>query len=438
MNDLCRARRTPARFFALIALAFPPLASAGTVVLPAGAGRARAWAAPQLPPPGLSAFSAPMGAAALPPALAAPAVAAAPLPAPAALTVAQAAPAAAPAKPAEPKRAKSPAKRSALSAAKARRIEEALSRDVSAPEKKSMLGELFDGSTLAPENDVTAEYHALMDRPMGSSLRAADSLGIRELRKHKVVLVPGFLSGAFIRLGSRTFWPGRRYFGDQIDWLNRMGVEYEMADVHTVQTVEENAPVVARAIENTSKPVLVVTHSMGGRILLEALIKRPDLRARVHGWIPVQAPFLGSHIAGLPAIGGLSHLLRLFGGTKETVLAMTPERSREYYRRHRSEIDAVLRAVHTVAFASWVNTNAPRWLILANPVLKWVWDAISRRGGRNDILVPAASAVLPGMAYVAVAGIDHLTPFVDAQLPFDRVRFLKTLLSMVLRRAAAP
>ena len=413
---------TPGRLLALIALTLPSLAGATTVVLPSGAGRARAWTAPQLATPGLAVFSAPMSPSPLAltpaPVFAAPAVAAAPLPVPAALAIAPAV-AAAPAKAVETRKAKGPAKRAAAAA--------------SADEKEPDFGALFDGSNLAAKDDVTADYHKGMSRLEGLSLRSADALDINELRKHKVVFVPGFLSGAFIRLGSRTFWPGRRYFGDQIDWLNRMGVEYEMADAHRADRRGER-PVVARAIENTSKPVLVVTHSMGGRILLEALIKRPELRERVRGWVPVQVPFLGSHIAGLPAIGGLSHLLRLFGGTKETVRAMTPERSREYYRRHRKEIAAVLRAVPTVAFASWVNTRAPRWLILANPVLKWTWDAVSRRGGRNDILVPAASAVLPGMAFVAVAGIDHLTPFVDAQVPFDRVRFLKTMLEMVLRR----
>ena len=152
----------------------------------------------------------------------------------------------------------------------------------------------------------------------------------------------------------------------------------------------------------------------------------------------MQAPFLGSHIADLASSRGAASLLWLFGGTRETADAMTTARAREYQKRHRKAIAAVLRAVPVVAFASWVDTSAPRWLLLVNPLLKWTWDAISRSGGRNDILVPVKSAVLPGMAFIAVPGVDHLAPFVDTQTAFDRVRFLKTLLTMLLRREPAP
>ncbi len=288
----------------------------------------------------------------------------------------------------------------------------------------------------AAHNDVTAEYRALWDGTPGTALRSGDHPELDELKKYKVLLVPGFMTGIYVRMGNHSAWPARRYFGDQLDWLKKMGVEHEVVDVHSLQSVEHNAPIVAAAIAASKKPVLVVTHSMGGRILLHALIQRPELRARVRGWTPMQTPFLGSHIADLPAIVGVSGLLRLFGGTKEAVSSMTGKRSREYYERHREAVAEILRVVPVVAFASWVNTAAPAWLTLANPLLKWAWNAVSRRGGKNDILIPVENAALPGMPVVVVHGIDHASAVVDTPAPVDRVRILKTLLTMVLRRGA--
>ncbi|MBI2787125.1 MAG: hypothetical protein HYX59_00455 [Elusimicrobia bacterium] len=422
-------------FFARLLLALaalPSFAGAAPLAIVPASGRAPVAGA-AIGASGLTvSFSAPLGSAPGPlpsgPLLLAPALAA---PSPSALKPAIAAAAASPSRPAAKAAPALPA------AADLRRLGQALQPKAGAAAPAEGLTAAFDGAVPAAKGDVTAEYLSLMEAPPGASLRAADAPELRELRKYKVLLVPGFFSGAFIRLGDHALWPGRRYFGDQIDWLERMEIDYELADVHTLQSVEHNAPVIARAIESSDKPVIAVTHSMGGNLLLHALVTRPDLRARVRGWAPVQTPFLGSHVAGLPGVGGAASVLRFFGGTGKTVRAMTPEGARAYHRRHRRAIAAVLRAVPVVAFASWVDTSAPRWLGLVNPLAKWAWDAVSRRGGRNDILVPAASAVLPGMAHVSVPGVDHLTPFVDAQVPFDRVRFFKTLLTMVLRREPA-
>lgn len=411
MDHLRRARRV----LALAALSFPASSFAATLGMPVVAGRAPAWTAPNLAAPEPAAFIAPLSPYALAvPALGAVPVIAAPLPVPAALLAAQSA-AAAP---------KGPAGKPVVPAL------------TSLSEKPAeTLAAAFDGAGPAAKGDATGEYLSLMAGPPGASLRAADPPELRELRQYKVLLVPGFFSGAFIRLGNRTAWPGRRYFGDQIDWLKKMGIEYELADVHTLRNAEDNAPVIARAIESSPKPILAVTHSMGGNLLLHALITRPGLRARVRGWAPVQAPFLGSHVAGVPGAGAVAAVLRLFGGSWKTISDMSPAGARTYYRRHREEIDAVLRAVPVVAFASWIDTSAPRWLGMINPAAKWAWNAISRRGGRNDALIPVESASLPGMTRVEVPGVDHLTPFVETGVPFDRERFLKTMLTMVLRRS---
>lgn len=51
-----------------------------------------------------------------------------------------------------------------------------------------------------------------------------------------------------------------------------------------------------------------------------------------------------------------------------------------------------------------------------------------RTGIRNDGLVPLDAAVLQGMNFVQVSGIDHIAPVMPAMLRFERVRMTKALL----------
>jgi hypothetical protein len=51
-----------------------------------------------------------------------------------------------------------------------------------------------------------------------------------------------------------------------------------------------------------------------------------------------------------------------------------------------------------------------------------------REGIRSDGLVPIDAAVLPGMDFVKVSGVDHFAPVMPALRRFDRVRMTKALL----------
>ncbi len=296
--------------------------------------------------------------------------------------------------------------------------------------------EAFDGSLAGETLDLSGEYEETSRRAPRTALRAAGSTDLKELRRYKVLLVPGFMSGPAIALGELAAWRGPRYFGDQLDWLREMGVECELVGIHTLQSFKHNARVIARAVEASAKPVILLTHSKGGLDALEMLISRPDLRSRVSGWIPVQAPFRGSPLAELPLASRAPALLDWIGGTREAADAMSPQRSRAYFVRHRRVIGKILRGLPIIAYASSTRKMAPDWLRLVNPPLAWLLDGAARLGGPGDGLVPARSAVLPGMSYVVADGVDHFMPFVATSRPFDRLRFTQTLLTMLLRRIA--
>jgi triacylglycerol esterase/lipase EstA (alpha/beta hydrolase family) len=66
----------------------------------------------------------------------------------------------------------------------------------------------------------------------------------------------------------------------------------------TSESVEHNARAIREAIRGADRPVIVVSHSKGGLDTLEALLAVPGFWGqKVVGWVALQAPFHGSHLA---------------------------------------------------------------------------------------------------------------------------------------------
>ena len=80
------------------------------------------------------------------------------------------------------------------------------------------------------------------------------------LRRHKVLQVPGYFSDL-----------DPAYFSDQSRWLASIGVEYEKVALQSRQSVAINAPIIAAAIRDSAKPVILITHSKGSVDTLDAL-----------------------------------------------------------------------------------------------------------------------------------------------------------------------
>lgn len=240
------------------------------------------------------------------------------------------------------------------------------------------------------------------------------------LRGHKVLLVSGYFGDV-----------DPAYFADQLRWLASLGVERERIAVRSRQSVAVNAPIVAAAIRNSAKPVLLVTHSKGSVDALEALRAEPPLRAKVKAWISLQGTFLGSPVADWLLDGSLLDplvaiaILEFLGGSKASAQSLTTTASRAYYREHAAAIDALLREVPALAFASALD-SAPG--ARGRTLLEIPRQLMSSKGIPGDGLVPPGAAILPGMDYVEVTGVDHIAPVMPAMEPFDRVRMTKALL----------
>jgi hypothetical protein len=243
---------------------------------------------------------------------------------------------------------------------------------------------------------------------------------VAALRRHQVLLVPGYMSDL-----------NPDHFTDHMRWLDSIGVAHKKLAIRSGHSVEINSAVIVAAVRASVKPVILIAHSKGAIDTLDALLTEPSLRTKVAGWISLQGPYFGSPVADKLLDGSLLNplfanvILGFFGGTRDAAQGLTTGASQAYYRARAAAIGKLLRDVPAVAFASIIE-SAPG--ASASTALYIPQDMLARDGIRNDGLVPLDSAVLPGMDFVKVAGVDHIAPVTSAEQPFDRVRMTKALL----------
>ncbi len=249
---------------------------------------------------------------------------------------------------------------------------------------------------------------------------AFGAVQVEKLRRYKVLLVPGYFSDI-----------DPAYFADQLRWLALIGVDHQRVAVKSRQSMAINAPIIARAMRLSMKPVILISHSKGSVDVLEALRTEPALRSKVQGWVSLQGAFFGSPVADMllddtklnPLLATM--VLGILGGSRESALGLTTAAARAYYRDNRAVIDEIVREVPAVAFASALDGAAGSQ---TKTTLEIPYQLMWREGIRNDGLVPLEAAVLPGMDFVQVSGVDHVAPVMPAMMRFDRVRMTKALL----------
>ena len=266
--------------------------------------------------------------------------------------------------------------------------------------------------------DLTRAYLAAFrsDCAFGAAPAAA-------LRRYRVLLVPGYFSDL-----------DPAYFADQMRWLTATGVDHQKVAVRSRQSTAVNAPIITAAIRASTRPVILISHSKGSVDVLDALRTEPALRKKVAGWISLQGVFFGSPVADMllddarlnPLLA--SAVLALLGGTRESAQGLTTTAAHTYHRQYKAEIDAVVGVVPSVAFASALDSPSGKH---AKTTLEIPHELMWRDGIRNDGLVPLEAAVVPGMDFVQVSGVDHIAPVMPAMLRFDRVRMTKALLLML-------
>ena len=272
----------------------------------------------------------------------------------------------------------------------------------------------------AAETDAYLAAYARMADPQSLSEVA------RQLKPMTVVFVPGFLARSVQRWGVPFCFIGPdRYFSLQRTWLSDQGVVNSYLALDSEATVEVNARGVADAIAAAGSKVVLVTHSKGSLDSLAALVDRADLRPRVAAWVALQAPFHGAGLADLAGKLRIDRLLSRFGWAGDAIGDMQTARRRAYHADHAAEIRAVLGAIPTICYGSYMSRAS--CLSVLNQLSK------AGAAGRNDGLVGPDSARLDGALDVVEAGVDHLMPVLGTdRAKLDPVRCLAALLSVRL------
>lgn len=278
-----------------------------------------------------------------------------------------------------------------------------------------LLALALSSASIAYANDLTRAYLSAYNDPcaFGATQRQA-------LRNYKVLLVPGYM-------GDR--YPA--YYAEQLRWLSASSVDHLKVALSSGDSTAINGPLIAAAIRDSAKPVLIISHSKGSVDTLEALLSEPATRSKVKGWVSLQGAFFGSPVADKLLDGSLLNplvahfILGLLGATRESALGLTTTASLAYYRERTAAISQVLREIPSIAFASAVNSA-----VGADPAtsLEIPYELMARDGIRNDGLIPLDAAVLPGMDFIKVTGIDHIAPVMPARRPLNRVRMTQALL----------
>jgi hypothetical protein len=251
----------------------------------------------------------------------------------------------------------------------------------------------------------------------------------------RVIFVPSYLSDAVIptvKLGD-----GLGYMAGIYNWLAEEGIDAEIADVETEDTVAANADRLVPIVGDGTSPICFVTHSKGGLDVMEYLRRAtPDQRERVACWIAMQSPFSGSPVADLARdVSGLPELmdavLSVLGGRGESLTDLTTAAREAYLEENKSEIAAVLETVPVLCVATYVADpgNFARPTSWSYPTLIWMHD--------NDVpgdgLVPVRSAIEICPRSIILEGLDH-TGIVSPGLvaPIDQTALMRLLFYLTL------
>lgn len=284
-------------------------------------------------------------------------------------------------------------------------------------------------------NDVSTEYQKTFEQIPTTNL---DPM-IEELRNYRFLLVPGFFSNNIIALKDLPF-ASRFHLGEQfvdtIRWCEKNQIEVKMANIESEAEPAFNAKMIRDEILQSEKPIFLITQSKGSFDSLTALIEFPELRKNVRAFLPLNAPFFGTPLANDAMFSShgnqwMNKFLELLGGNIKSVESLRVEESTKFINDHMKEISEIQSEIPLVALAARIKNKKKIWDTNFELIRNW----LEYRGYENDGLLPWQSSVLPHSDYVLLDGIDHATSIRHSKpIPFDRDRFLATMLTMLRKR----
>lgn len=224
-----------------------------------------------------------------------------------------------------------------------------------------------------------------------------------KLAGRRVILVYGLLGE--VQAALRRV--GVDYMHGVKEWLEEQGAEVTVMRLPTASSVAANGTRLAAELAACETPAIVIAHSKGGLETLAALTSA-TARARCAGFIALQSPFGGSHVADAVAAAqplaaasiALAKLLKT--GTGEALHDLTTTARAAWMAGHARQIEQIIRRVPVVCVATELKPAGARGrdrIYLAAARWMQLQDA-----GPNDGLVPVASALIPGARHLLGTG----------------------------------
>lgn len=145
---------------------------------------------------------------------------------------------------------------------------------------KLFLGLLLLCANIAGASDLSTVYFSKFKDATFSDRE------LQEIKKYKVLLVPGVLAESFDSQSGNQIKVGFIFedaFLEQKKLLKENKIDFSFLSIDTESPVEVNALTIISEIEKSDKPVLIYSHSKGGLDTLEALRLRPDLMRKLRG-----------------------------------------------------------------------------------------------------------------------------------------------------------
>lgn len=309
---------------------------------------------------------------------------------------------------------------------------------------------LFWG-VLAHAADVSKSFEKIYDQN-----KTLTEVELSQLRKSTIVFIPGLLAENFVRDDeySRLDFSliTRDYFGSSFDYLrDRYGIKVEriFTSSKDVQQTQNNIRNLIDSTEDKNRGFIFISHSMGGLVLLDFLIKNPQYRHRVKGNVFLQSPFFGSVISDIfdknyfylrtiltPILPFLNTSDKVVGGFSIGFRGL-------YMQENKAEITDIMSEIPAITFAGRIKGQKSIFKLTDNIIKYGCLKAI--RGfcltkrihnmplDFSDGVVPVESSKLPGVDYIIKDYVDHAETVVS--IPFKNIsqrRLIKSLLRVLM------
>ena len=300
-------------------------------------------------------------------------------------------------------------------------------------------------------NRPTKEFHKTFSKVSLNSSKI-----VSFLKSYQVIFVRGIFTDLYGGLSERVKalgGPIPEGFGNpfyhEIKWLTDQGIDTIKARINTEESPSFNGNIVAELVEESTKPVILVSHSKGGNDTLFGLLQNPHIYSKIAGWLTLQAPLYGSPLfdclVGCPFTDiGLGLGIDLVGGNFEGLQEMKTHLLTKLHKERAHDINTIIQEVPTVSLASQFKNPNIFLSAITPPQKRSAFEALNRfiliaGGGPNDGMTPLKSSCLKGSDCVFLKNLDHgnlsvnLSPFNAYKKEFRRNTIL-SLLEMLKKR----